>query len=575
MFIEESEEKREPLNPAQHQTRPLLDQGVTVSMPSRAPSVPQIDTSNSSSTTFVPIQNSIESKVAPPINLHNYPPLGYHRPPGVQTQSISDISASGMYSPRHPVHSNPIRSPRPQAAKKVHHMGSTTQIAVSLPVNGYGAAGDGTHVTKTSIVHMGESMATTASNTVSNAVLSAPGPAVPMATSLPVGVSNIARPSSLGVPMPMIVPGSMASTNVTYTMAPGTSIPPPNPLDVKNVMIPSGMSLTSTSEVSGAYTVFHQGCSTTSSTVTYTSSGGFQPSMPNSGPPPPGPLPYSVPGSVVTPQAAVLHGPVGVRQSPSPAGTQNSISPAPVHVPNHGVPTPTPTTVPTPNPTPNGSSGNGCSSCGCSGHCGQAAPTPTYQYNFPHVWPPNPMMPHHSFPVGFAVTSNSMIGHNLPNLPFSPHHVQQQPPPFNLPNGVTPEVLYNNQTNFAMMHSATGQHHPGHFVGPHLPFMPGLPPAHMGLAPAIGKIRNTTPMCHNCGNSGHRAPDCKEATMESMTRSGEQACNFPWSDYYKLKIKITFIVKEYCYWTIVCVFGWLLHIFSNRILFSILQLSIS
>ncbi len=332
------------------------------------------------------------------------------------------------------------------------------------------------------------------------------------------------RTLTLGIPLPV----SLSNTKVTYSIAPVTNMPPMGAVDSINNKShlppppqlqpsphmtgppPPSLSVIHPPPNNSMDTGFHSiGSSQTNSTVTY-STPGFQTAL---SPATPAPTPINTQGPT---------------QVPPSAGT-----PTPTHPPTPPAP---PMAPPTQTPTGHGPVGSpGCSACGCNGHCNNAGPrsAPSFHYNY--MWPQHPPG---VFPAGFLpgllpVSSNGLI--NPPNLPFAQHPLQGGP--INLPNGLTPEVLYNNQHGVTLVQ--TGGHHGPPFVAPFppgvVPGMPGIgnPGSHSAGSRDSSSASSTSSngggnggkgkvitMCCNCGGTGHTAPECKEATMETMAQAG-------------------------------------------------------
>lgn len=177
--------------------------------------------------------------------------------------------------------------------------------------------------------------------------------------------------------------------------------------------------------------------------------------------------------------------------------------PPPPHSSKSCTPTPTATPPPLPQfppppPTPPGS----CSHCGCTkGHCtNSSSSSGNFIYNM-GFFPP-------------AQIANTIF----PGFPaFMPPHgtngfIHPMPFPHGLPNGINPELLYNNH----------GMNH-GH-VPPlmkqqsvsNMQFFSGNNNGNGGGQDFKGKPLT----CYNCGGVGHRAIDCKELSMEEITKQG-------------------------------------------------------
>ncbi|XP_013380648.1 zinc finger CCHC domain-containing protein 14 [Lingula anatina] len=172
---------------------------------------------------------------------------------------------------------------------------------------------------------------------------------------------------------------------------------------------------------------------------------------------------------------------------------------------------------------PSNSSGGGCTQCGCHGNCGsnnnnnqQQHPA---QYNYFMIPPLNNAVVHSHLPHGPAAgfipqTPNGVV-------PPGIHHFGQQ-----LPNGMaaTPE----GYQYYMSMLQAQAMHGNNSFIN------------HSSSAPSLGAMQqhhqhhpqqqhhrsnkqsSKSVMCYNCGHQGHKAPECKEVTMDSITRSGLQ-----------------------------------------------------
>ncbi|CAH1780018.1 unnamed protein product [Owenia fusiformis] len=163
---------------------------------------------------------------------------------------------------------------------------------------------------------------------------------------------------------------------------------------------------------------------------------------------------------------------------------------------------------------PGGQSGHhgsqpSCSNCGCNGQHNAANYAP---YNVTFIRQPLPYMAHPNF---IPPTSNGLVNH-LAGLPFSPMHHGH------LPNGLSQDLMYNQHShNVNVLPSRPPGTPPGHFRLPHMPY-------HSIAQKPHGKHRLS---CYNCGVAGHRASECTQKTMDSVTSQGHYHLNYqPKSD---------------------------------------------
>ena len=329
------------------------------------------------------------------------------------------------------------------------------------------------------------------------------------------GTTPVTRPSSLGVQVPTHTPPgySLVSSSCVDANPSVTPMPPP-----QGSTPPISVSRPSSVEISVAYTCYNPS-STTGTTAVVAAA-------------------YSSPGAD--------------NQSPGPPLSRDSVSagmPQPAPSPVGTAPTPpTPRQMSPPASTPTATD---CSMCG---HCGQSRmpPSPAMACQFGGMWPGHgggggpmagfptahpphmhPMAPHHRPP-----TAHGLVSANVPYPPYSP-----------LPNGLSPEVLFNNQANFVMQQhrpppplpiatngagilgqhpalgaAALGGHYPMHAPTPGLLMgHPLMHHHHQGTLWGSKGAKNLSPMCCNCGATGHRGPECKESTFDMMARSGDLA----------------------------------------------------
>ncbi|XP_041454765.1 zinc finger CCHC domain-containing protein 14-like isoform X2 [Lytechinus variegatus] len=195
------------------------------------------------------------------------------------------------------------------------------------------------------------------------------------------------------------------------------------------------------------------------------------------------------------------------------------------------------------------SSYNSCTSCGCNGQCGQANHQPstsapssnsngnsssssssnlssshmihfnqptTYiagpgQLNFPNYYHQGNMIP--------PGTPNSMRNAPPPSMPHSNGPRYPPPMPPSPLQGGLPDMMYGGNPHFGMMPPGAqmylsglgGMGHRGHGI-------------HGGGGAGGSKKGQMT--CFNCGGQGHRASECREATMESITHNSHYRLNY-------------------------------------------------
>ena len=315
------------------------------------------------------------------------------------------------------------------------------------------------------------------------------------------GTAGAARPVTLALPMST----SICNSTLTYSVAPITTISTVTSVDINKgntgPVPPPLQQIIPTSVVdSNAYIAYHN---VQSGSASFSSN--FQGQE--------GPVsttPAQTPGPTPT-------------HTPAPLQTIGSNVSTPLQIPVTGVPQlpHTPAYVATP-PAPSGASqanqpsaqsAPSCSTCGYNGHCTTAASASNTGY--PHVMRhQHPMFPA-SYPLDvLPVTSNGLLP---PNLPYS-HPLQAM----NLPNGINPDVIYNNQPpNFNLLQQSENSSSTIFVTSANNGVFNTAPPSHVGPSHTEstngkGKVIN----CFNCGEPGHRAVDCREQTMESLTHNG-------------------------------------------------------
>ena len=314
------------------------------------------------------------------------------------------------------------------------------------------------------------------------------------------GTVNASRPVTLALPRTT----SICNSTLIYSLAPVTAVSTITSMDTNKgstgVTVPPLQPMLPTSVVdSNAYIAYHN---------VQTGSGSFSSNFQGQG----GPI-------SVTPA-----------QTPVPTPTHN---PAPLQSLGSNVSTPlqTPVTgvsqlphtlahIATPPAPPVASQGSqppnqpspSCSTCGCNGHCTTASSSNTGYTQV--MWHHHPMFPA-GYPLGvMPVTSNGLVPSNLP---YS-HPLQAM----NLPNGINPDVVFNNQSpDFNLIQQSDSALNAVFVTSANSGVVSTAPPSHVvptytDSTNSKGKIIN----CYNCGEPGHRAVECSQLTMESLTHNG-------------------------------------------------------
>ena len=322
--------------------------------------------------------------------------------------------------------------------------------------------------------------------------------------------ASASRPVTLALP----VSSAICNSTLTYSVVPVTSVSTIMSMDISKgntgtAVPPLQPIIPSTAAVdSNAYTAYHNG---------QTGSANFCTNFPGQGGPvsvtpvqTPGPTPTHTPTPLAT---------VGSNVS-TPLQTAVTGVPQLPHTPARAATPPAPPVASQTMQPPNQSAPS-CSTCGCNGLCTTAASANNTGY-------PQVMWHHHAtmfpgYPLGvMPVTSNGLVP---PNLPYS-HPLQAM----NLPNGINPDVVYNNQPpNFNIMQQSEGASNTVFVTSTNTGSFSTAAPSH--AVPTYtestngkGKVIN----CYNCGEAGHRAVDCRELNMESLTHNG----NFSFLEEY-------------------------------------------
>lgn len=468
---------------------------------------------NNNNNTFVPIQNPVEIRQLTEVAAMQY---STGVPPVLPMDTPLNAHQMQMfYMHQHP----PLRSPHPQMKPP---LGASTIASMmpppKLPMNG------GTHIMyeknhMMSISKAANSMeppslpSTLATMPTGSDSMSAytkllgytlPNAMIPNPNGN--GTSIASRPVSLGLP----IQNTMVNNSVTYSVpciTSATSSVVENLNKVTNgTPMPNiqPMMVSHTSVVdSNAYVAHH----------TQLNSNSCNPPMYQSSPGQPAPSVPPLPGQGPA-------GPQPVIQMPGPNGSGAPLpqTMAGQALPNHGhvgtppaMPNVGNSTLPPPPP--------GCSTCGCHGHCVGSSTTSSSTTNFQqfnvNMWghQQHPMFPGYPALGIMPVTTNGLLP---PNLSFS-HPLPQMSMP---PNGINPDLVYNNQPpNFGVIPPIDNV---ANSVFVSSASNSGYAGTHLGQMPQnqAEKGKAKTSHCYNCGNIGHNAIDCQESTMESMTHSG-------------------------------------------------------
>ncbi len=287
-------------------------------------------------------------------------------------------------------------------------------------------------------------------------------------------------------PLSLALPTTASASNSTVTVAPASLVCTAASLDVlkgtAGSAIPSLQNVHATTVVTSNVYTPQQGVQTGSAMQP-----GFQapgaPGSVNPGPVPADTLAQLPLSNVSTPIAA----------TPATVIPQLSQTSAPLVVASQG-------------PQPHDNPSVPCTTCNCS----LANAT-----GFPPIWLNHGLMSA-SFPL--RVMPGSSDGLSLPNLTFS-HPL----PAMNLPNGVSPELVFNSQPpNFNMMQQPDNAPASIYVTSANGGVFSTAPPSYVPTATHsdTGYGKGKPLNCYNCGELGHRAVDCRELTMESLTRNG-------------------------------------------------------
>uniref|UniRef100_T1J498 CCHC-type domain-containing protein n=1 Tax=Strigamia maritima TaxID=126957 RepID=T1J498_STRMM len=168
---------------------------------------------------------------------------------------------------------------------------------------------------------------------------------------------------------------------------------------------------------------------------------------------------------------------------------------------------------------------SGClSNCGCSCNQNVAAASGNLPYTA-NFLPMNSALYQYQHYMHSHNTNSFMpppTGIPPPTFHFAGNHMT---PPPHIPNGVNPELMYSN-TQFSML-----QQNGSHSTRvPTQKFMSSANPniafhnSYASNPPAVAKAKPVS--CYNCGIIGHRGLECKEATMEEITKPGQFRLNY-------------------------------------------------
>ncbi|XP_071958758.1 uncharacterized protein [Antedon mediterranea] len=118
---------------------------------------------------------------------------------------------------------------------------------------------------------------------------------------------------------------------------------------------------------------------------------------------------------------------------------------------------------------------------------------------------------------GGMIPPNSILNQGIPS---SPRYSNVPPPPFqnNLPGELT---AYGNG-HYGLMHQH-GTMYVGMGIAGH---RPGPAAAHHGHLSNPGMVSTKKLTCYNCGLQGHRASECREQGMQSLTQQSQYNMNF-------------------------------------------------
>ncbi|XP_033125251.1 zinc finger CCHC domain-containing protein 14-like [Anneissia japonica] len=157
-----------------------------------------------------------------------------------------------------------------------------------------------------------------------------------------------------------------------------------------------------------------------------------------------------------------------------------------------------------------------CTTCNSSIPCGNAPPHSNLHVPY-NSYVPQGAIAYQNFSnyyhQGGIMQPNSLINQGIPS---SPRYANVPPPPFQ--NNLAGELAAYGNGHYGIMH----QH--GHmYVGMGIGHRPG--PTHHGHLGNPGMVSKKM-TCYNCGLPGHKATECREQCMQTITQQSQYNLNF-------------------------------------------------